>query len=227
MKHQIDFAPDFSLITVHLEQGESFVSESGAMVGMSESIKIKTSAKGGVFSSLKRKMFGGESIFQNTYTATADQQEIKFSPPTMGDIVPYQMKEGALLLQSKAYLASSPGIDLNTKWEGFRGFFGGNGLFLLRVTGSGTLFFNTYGAVHQKEIDGKYLVDTGHIVAFEPTLSYRVRSVGSLISLLFSGEGLVCEFSGQGKLWVQTRKPQRLAEFLHPFRELESKSDND
>ena len=224
MRHTIEFAPDFAMLTMHLNSGESCVAESGAMVSMTSDVDIKTAARGGLLSSLKRSVLGGESIFQNTFTASAADQHVTFSPPTMGDIIPYELQGGELLVQSKAYLASGPDVELDTKWDGFKGFFSGNGLFLLKAKGTGPVFFTTYGAVHPVEVNGSYVVDTGHIVAFEPTLTYRVKSVGGFKSLFFSGEGLVAEFSGTGKLWVQTRKPMRLAEFLHPFRPV--KSDN-
>ncbi len=225
MKFDIEFSPDFSMLTVGLDSGESIVAESGAMVSMTGKVDIKTAARGGVLSSLKRKVLGGESIFQNTFTASENAQHVTFSPPVMGALERYELAGGELLLQSKAYLASTTDVELDTKWEGVKGFFGGNGLFLLKVKGTGSLFFNTYGAVHPIEVSGSYVVDTGHIVAFEPSLTYRVKKVGGFKSLFLSGEGLVCEFEGQGKVWVQTRKPGRLAEFLHPFRPVKAKKD--
>jgi len=224
MNFNIEFAPDFSLLTVNLDSGESIVAESGAMVSMTPQVDIKTAARGGVLSSLKRKLLGGESIFRNTFTAKANGQHVTFSPPTMGDLVRVDLSGGELLMQSKAYVACTPDVELDTKWDGVKGFFSGNGLFLLKVRGGGAVFFSTYGAVHPVDVQGSYVVDTGHIVAFEPTLQYRVKKVGGFKSLFLSGEGLVCEFSGQGKVWVQTRKPSRLAEFLHPFRPVKKKS---
>ncbi len=228
MDFKIESAPEFSMLTVSLDSGESIVAESGAMVAMTPGIDIKTSARGGMLASLKRKFLGGESIFQNQFTANANGQHISFSPPTMGDIVQYELDgTGELLLQSSAYIASTEGIKLDTSWQGFKGFFSGNGLFLIKVTGSGTVFFSTYGAIHPIDIDGQYVIDTGHVVAFESSLDYGVKSVGGIKSLFFSGEGLVCRFSGRGRVWLQTRKPPRLAEFLNPFRPVESSNDDD
>lgn len=227
MQYEIAHRPEFSMLAVHMNQGESVVAESGAMVAMTPQVDIKTSARGGVWKALKRAVVGGESIFQNTFTATADGQHVKFSPPTMGDLVQYDLQGSMLLLQSRAYVASAPEVTLDTKWEGFKGFFSGNGLFLLKVEGTGPVFFSTYGAVQPIQVDGSMVVDTGHIVAFEPSLQYRVKSVGGMKSLFFSGEGLVAEFSGQGRVWMQTRRPSRLAEFLHPYRRVESSSSGD
>jgi len=226
MKNKIEFAPDFAMLTIELNSGESIVAESGAMAAMTSGIEIKTEARGGLLSSLKRKVLGGESIFQNIFTANANGQHVIFSPPTMGDIIRYDLQGRELMLQSTAYLVSEPGVELDTKWAGVKGFFGGHGLFLLKLKGSGAVYFSTYGAVHPVDVSGSYVVDTGHVVAFEPTLDYRVKTVGGFKSLFLSGEGLVCKFSGSGKVWVQTRKPQRTAEFLHPFRPVKPKKNN-
>ncbi|GAB4293830.1 MAG: TIGR00266 family protein [Myxococcota bacterium] len=225
MEHKIEFSPDFAMLTVKLNSGEQFVAESGAMVAMSPAVDIKTAARGGMLSSLKRAVLGGESIFQNTFTAKGDLQEVKFSPPSPGALIKYTLNNSSLFMQSKAYVAGDIGVNLDTKWQGAKGFFSGHGLFLLKAEGTGAVFFATYGACHEVDVKGSYVVDTGHIVAFEPTLAYKVKSVGGIKSLFFSGEGLVCEFTGNGKLWVQTRKPQSLAEFLHPFRPVKAKKN--
>ncbi len=125
-----------------------------------------------------------------------------------------------IFLQSGAYLASTPGVVLDTKWQGAKGFFSG-GLFLLRAYGQGRLWFSTYGGLHAVDIGTQYagyICDNAHMVAFTSGLAYNVRKLGGLKSLFFSGEGLVCEFNGQGRLWMQTRNPASLAAFLHPFR---------
>ena len=225
MEKKIEFSPDFAMLTVNMGTGEEFVAESGAMVAMTTGIEMKTQARGGVLSSLKRAVLGGESIFQNTFTATGENQHVKFSPPTPGALIEYPLNNGALFMQSKAYVAGDTGVNLDTKWQGAKGFFGGNGLFLLKAEGTGSVFFATYGASHEVDVNGSYVVDTSHIVAFEPSLTYNVKSVGGFKSLFFSGEGLVCEFQGTGKLWVQTRKPMNLAEFLQPFRPVKSKNN--
>ena len=123
-----------------------------------------------------------------------------------------------IFLQSSAYVASSMNVDVDSKWQGFKGFFSGEGLFLLRCTGQGDLWFNTYGAMIEVPVDGNYVVDTSHVVAFTSGLEYNVESVGGLKSLFLSGEGLVCRFHGQGKVWIQTRHPMAFANWAYPFR---------
>jgi uncharacterized protein (TIGR00266 family) len=116
-----------------------------------------------------------------------------------------------------------PEVTLDTKWGGAKGFFGA-GLFLLKASGTGPVWFATYGALHEVELTGgEYVVDNAHLVAFEDTLTYSVEKVGGLKSLLFSGEGLVCRMRGTGRVWLQTRSPSSLAWFLHPFRPVKAK----
>ena len=116
------------------------------------------------------------------------------------------MQGESIVLQSGAYLGSDPSIELETKWGGARTFFSREGLFLIRASGRGPLLFSSYGAIVEVQVPPSgYVVDTGHLVAFEPSVQWEVTKVGGIKSLLFSGEGLVCRFSGQGKLWLQTR----------------------
>jgi uncharacterized protein (TIGR00266 family) len=133
-----------------------------------------------------------------------------------------------LFLQSGAYVAHiGDQLTLDTKWGGVRSFFGGVGFFLLRIVGPGTVFYSSYGAIHQVEVGpAGYTADTGHIVGFSEGLNYRVRTFGGFKGLFFSGEGLVCDFSGQGTLFLQTRNPSSLASFLHPFRPVQRSNNN-
>jgi uncharacterized protein (TIGR00266 family) len=124
-------------------------------------------------------------------------------------------------------VASSPTVQIDTKFQGFRGFFSGESLFLLRVTGQGDVWFSSYGAILEIPVNGDYVVDTGYIVAFEDTLDYNVEMIGGLSfrglrTGILGGEGLVCRFRGKGQLWVQSRKLHNLINFLNPFRPTKS-----
>jgi uncharacterized protein (TIGR00266 family) len=223
MQHQIFHNPDFGVLRIQFDApGEVVVAESGAMVARDTSVDMKTSMRGGLGAALKRKLLGGESLFQNTFAATAPGQTLWLAPAPEGSIQEIRLEPGVeLFLQSGAYLASDPGVQLDTKWQGAKGFFSGEGLFLLRAHGQGMLWFASYGAIHAVDIGQQipgYICDTTHMVAFTPGLRYQVRPVGGLKSLFLSGEGLVCHFQGEGRLWMQTRNPGALAAFLHPFR---------
>jgi uncharacterized protein (TIGR00266 family) len=103
---------------------------------------------------------------------------------------------------------------VDTKWGGARTFFGGEGLFMMKASGTGEVICNAFGAIHPVQVAGKFIVDTGHIVAFESSLTFKVKRVGGWFSTFFSGEGLVCEFTGNGTLWMQSRNPAEFGRLL-------------
>lgn len=232
MRSEIRHNPDFGLLKVTFDTpGEQITTEAGAMVARDTAMQMKTNMEGGV-GALKRKLLGGESLFQNTFTATGPGQTLYIAPAAEGTVETMVLDAGTeLFLQSGAYLASTPGVSLDAKWQGAKGFFSG-GMFLLRAYGQGQVWFSAYGGLHTVDIGAAsasghayqgYICDNSHMVAFTQGLRYAVKKLGGLKSLFFSGEGLVCEFSGHGRLWVQTRNPASLATFLHPFRSVESK----
>ena len=223
MLHEIKNKPDFASLHLQLDSGESIVTEAGAMMGMSSDLKMETNMKGGLMGGLKRAM-GGESLFMNTYTAEADGQRLDLAPAAPGDIH-HEALSGTIMVQSGSYMASTPGVEVDSKWGGAKTFFAGEGLFMLRCSGQGDLWFNSYGAIHEVHVEQTYTVDTSHIVGFDESLTFNIKKVGGLKSLFFSGEGLVCEFTGHGRLWIQTRNAPSLAGFLHPFRPVKPKSD--
>lgn len=229
MEHTISGKPEFSMAELVLEQGESVVAESGAMVSCTPSIRVKTSMRGGLFAGLKRKALGGESFFVNTYTAEQGRETICLAPSVPGDMMHRHLDNEEFFLQSGAFVASSEHVDLDTKFQGLKGFISGEGLFMLKASGRGDLFFSSYGAIEELSVDdfgGSYTIDTGFIVGFESTLDYRVRTVGGIKSTFFSGEGLVCTFSGTGKVYLQTRAVQPFASWIHPFRRVKSSSND-
>lgn len=228
MQHEILDAPDFGLLKLTLSPGEKVVAESGAMVAMGAEISVETKMRGGLLAAAKRKLLGGESIFQNTFIARAAGQELYLAPPVEGDLRILELAPGeTFFLQSGNYLAHvGDDLVLDTKWGGVRSFFGGVGFFMLKVIGPGTLFYASYGAIHEVPISaGGYTCDTGHIVGFSDGLDYRVRPFGGFKGLFFSGEGLVCDFEGSGTLFVQTRNAPALASFLHPFRRVQQRGN--
>jgi uncharacterized protein (TIGR00266 family) len=206
MNVTLEQGPAFTLARVALEPNESVRAESGAMVSMSGTVDIQTKMQGGLFAAVARSFLTSESFFQNTFTAVRGPGEVTLAPSLPGDIRLRELRGDSLVLQSGSYLGSDPRVELETKWGGARTFFAREGLFLLRASGQGPLLFSSYGAIVEIAVPPSgYVVDTGHLVAFEPTLQWDVEKVGGIKSLLFSGEGLVCRFRGQGRLWLQTR----------------------
>jgi len=218
MRTEIIYRPSYSLAVVKLDSGESIQVEGGAMVGMTPGMQMETKARGGFLKSLTRSVLGGESFFMNTYTAPASGGEIMLAPSLPGDIAELALKGETVMVQSGSYIASSPGIEVDTSWSGAKGFFGGEGFILLKVTGTGTLLVSSYGAIHPIELASKQkiVIDTGHLVTFDSTLDFQVRRVAGWKSTLFSGEGLVVELTGPGRLTVQTRSERAFLSWLIP-----------
>lgn len=230
MQFELLDKPDYGMACVRFDQaGESLVVESGSMVARDEAVAMKTEMRGGLLSAAKRKLLGGESLFMNTFTAGAAGDRLYLAPAPEGDLEVMEIRPGAdLILQSGAFVAAEQGVTLDTKWAGFRGFLSGEGLFFLRATGSGRVLVNSYGGIHAVQVtSAPYIVDTSHIVGFTDGLRFQIRKIGGIKSLFLSGEGLVCEFTGTGTLWVQTRNPGSLAAFLNPFRRVERSSGSE
>jgi uncharacterized protein (TIGR00266 family) len=219
MKHRILSRPSYSLLELELESGEEVQAETGAMVYM-KNVELKTEMKGGLFGGLKRSLLGGESFFINRFVSKG-RGLLGLAPRYQGDIVHIPM-EGRMYAQSGAFLASSPEINVDTKWGGTRTFFAGEGLFLLKLDGSGDLWLSSFGGIEEVEVEDYLKVDTGHIVAFEEGLDFKISRAGGLKATLLSGEGLVAEFSGSGKVWIQTRS---IGEYLGWLASLLPKKD--
>ena len=185
MQYDISCQPSYAILEVTLDAGEKIVAESGAMAWMEGPIRTETSTRGGLMQGLKRKVLAGESLFQNTYIAETGTGRVALAPPTAGDIVPYTLDNGELFLERGAYLASTEGIQCDSKFQGLKGLFA-EGLFALRVTGSGLLFFSAYGDVQEVQVDGQYTIDNGYAVGWEPTLQYRITRARKVRSFLFS-----------------------------------------
>ncbi len=217
MQYRIMYQPSYSLLELQLDPSESVLAESDAMVSMSASIQMETGARSGLFGALKRAV-GGESLFQNTFTAQNGIGVITLAPTMVGDIAAREMHGESLFVQSGSFLASSPSIDLDTTWGGARTFFSSQGLFVLKATGMGMLFLSSYGAIHAVTLaPGEQLImDTGHMVAFDATMGYHVRTVGGLKQTLLSGEGLVVDLTGPGTIYMQTRNFAAFVKYLAP-----------
>lgn len=215
MEVDLMFRPSYAVARVRLAPNEVLNAESGAMVGMA-GVEVETKMRGGVLKSLTRSMFGGESFFINAFRGGPQGGEVLLAPMLPGDISVLPLQGHSLLVQSGSYLGSSEGIAVDTKWGGAKTFFAGEGLFMLKCAGTGTLILSSYGAIYDLTLaEGQvYTVDTGHLVAFSETMRFNVRSVGGLKSLFFSGEGLVVDLYGPGKVLLQTRSVQSFLSWI-------------
>jgi uncharacterized protein (TIGR00266 family) len=218
MEIDILYKPSYSLGVIKLSAGEELRVEGGAMVSMTPGMSVETGATGGILKSLSRALLGGESFFQNTYQAPTQGGEITVAPPLPGDLFTLELQNESLLVQSGSYVASEKGIEVDTKWGGAKTFFASEGLIMLRARGQGKLLLSSFGAIHEVNlgIGQGYTVDTGHLVAFSEGIDFRVRRVGGMKSTLFSGEGLVVDLSGPGRVLMQTRSSDAFLSWLIP-----------
>ena len=218
--YRFDCKPDYGFITVQIPSGKTLKVEAASMATMDTNIELKTKLKGG-FS----RFLSGESLFINEFTAKNGNGQIQIAPACPGDVDHVYLDGQTIYLQNTAFVAATQGVNVESKWQGFsKGFFSGESFFLIRCSGSGDLWFNSYGGILEIDVEDGYVVDTGHIVAFTEGLEYSISRVGGYKSLFFSGEGLVCRFSGKGKVWVQTRKIQPFIGWVNPFRPQKSKN---
>lgn len=217
MNVNVEHRPSYALGIIDLAAGESVRAETGAMVSMSSNIGVQSDMQGGIFKSAMRKVLGGESFFVNTFTAQGSPGTVTVAPSLPGDITTLSLA-GEMYVQSGSFLAGEQGVDVDIKWGGARSFFSSEGLFLLRLSGRGQVLLSSFGAIREIVLEGgsSMIIDTGHIVAFDSHLDWNVKKVSGLVTSVLSGEGLVAEFAGEGKVWLQTRSDQAFLDWLLP-----------
>jgi uncharacterized protein (TIGR00266 family) len=217
MQTDVMYSPAYATARITMSAGEVVRAESGAMLAMSAGVAMQTSTQGGVLKGLKRAVLGGESFFMNTFTAQVEGAELWVAPALPGDVVAWPLN-GTLFVQSGSFLACSHDIQVDTQWGGGKTFFSSEGLFMLRIAGRGHLVLSSYGAIHAIDLQPgqTYTVDTGHMVAWTEGIQYNVRRVGNWKSTMFSGEGLVCDLTGPGRIYVQTRSMDAFLGYLIP-----------
>ena len=217
MKTQIEGGKAFSYINIDLEPGERLIAESDAMSSMSADLDLVSKLNGGFFTGLARKYFGGETLFVNQFSNNADaERRLTIVQPTPGEIKQVTLDNNSICLQPGAFIACTGDVKLGLKWAGFVSFIAREGLFKMVASGNGTLWYGAFGALLEKEIDGEYIVDTSHLVAYDPSLKLKLQLSGGLFSSFFGGEGLVTRVDGKGKIVVQTRSISGLASWLNP-----------
>jgi uncharacterized protein (TIGR00266 family) len=204
MQHQIRNRPAFANIHVQMQRGDRIIAEADAMASMSSTINIHTRFSGGFIRGLLRRGFGGESMFVNEFS-TESEGELVLTQPFPGDIECMELNGTTLFLQPGAFIACEPRVRLGLGWAGVRMAVAREGLFRLRVSGRGRVWFGAYGGIFTREVTDETIVDSGHLVAYEPTVDIRIGLAGGLFSSFFSGEGLVTRVRGPGRIYLQSR----------------------
>lgn len=217
MQTRIEGGPAFAHLHVELAPGESMLAESDAMSSMHANLDLKAQLNGGFFGALARKYLGGETAFINRFTNNSrEPMALVLVQPTPGDVVARKLNGETFYLQPGAFLAMTDGVKIRLKWAGFTSFIAREGLFRIAVSGNGTVWYGAYGALLEREIDGEYIVDTSHLVAYEGGITLRLQLAGGIFSSFFGGEGLVTRVSGRGKIVIQSRSLPGLSGWLNP-----------
>lgn len=220
MQVEIVHGPGNSAARVALAGGESCTAEAGAMIAMSGDMTVTTTThakgSGSVLKAMKR-VLSGESFFLNHFTAAGGGGELYLASSLAGDMLSLSLGKERLIVAGGGYVASEQGISIDMGWQGFRSLLSGENLFWLNVQGPGTVVLSSFGAIYPVDVDGEYIVDTGHIVAFPETLGFTLSKAGkSWMSSILGGEGLVCRFKGRGRLWCQSHNPSGFGRILGP-----------
>lgn len=218
MNVTIEGKPVFAHLKIDLEPGESLIAESDAMAGMSSDLDMTAKLNGGFFAALAKKFLGGESLFINHFSNnTSEAKKLTITQAMPGDILEMELNGNSFYLQPGAFVACTPGINLSVAWAGLVSAIAREGLFRLKVSGTGKVWFGAFGGLQEKHIEGEYIVDTSHLVGYEPGFKLKLQLAGGFFSSIFGGEGLVTRVKGTGKVIIQTRSINSLATWINRF----------
>ncbi len=229
LTHEITHGPSFAMLRVDLQPGQKVVAEAGAMVARNSNVemevKMNAGSRAGFFAKVKaffiamiRKIVGGETFFVNHFTSPQAPGAVWVAPTLSGTIAHRRMQGETITLSTGAYLASSGDFEMKMKFGGFKSLLAKEGAFFIQITGTGDLWFNSYGGVHAVDINGPFMVDNGHLVGFEGNVTFAIKSAGGgAMGFLASGEGLVVQFEGQGRVYLQSRNIGSLVGWLTPL----------
>lgn len=217
MEVEVCNRPAFAHLRAKLSPGEVIIAESGAMASMTSNTNLHATWNGGFFTALIRKFFGGESLFVNEVSSTSGTAEVMLTQSTPGDMVAIALNGTEMFLESGAFVACTPGVTMGVGFAGFASIFGGEGFFRLKVGGHGTVWIGGYGAIVERELTSELTIDSGHLIAYETTVSLSGGLAGGLVSSFLSKEGLVMRARGPGRVYLQTRSLDGLATWTNRF----------
>ena len=212
--------PGNTAAKISLRAGEICTAESGAMLAMSGNMQITTTThkkQSGSLLKAAKRLLSGESLFLNHFETSHGDGEVWLGTGLAGDMLVMPLDNDNLIVQGGSFVACDQGIEVDMGWQGFKSFLSGESVFWLRLKGSGTAVLSSFGAIYPIEVNGDYIVDSGHIVAFSETLTFSITKAGkSWIQSMLGGEGLVCKFSGRGTVWCQSHNERSFGTILGP-----------
>lgn len=221
MKHEILYDHSFPIVKAKLDRGETIKAEMNAMVSMSPTIDIKGTLDGGVLKGFGR-LLSGEKFFFQELTAVRGNGEVLLAPSAIGDIQAVELDGSySLYVQKNGFLAGTSGIQVSTKMQNLsKGLFSGEGFFILEISGKGTVFISSFGAIHAINLsnDEEVIIDSQHLVAWPSYMQYQVeRAAKGWFNTFSSGEVMVCRFKGEGVVLIQTRNANGFGGWLKQF----------
>lgn len=222
MRSEILYPGAFPMVRVDLMAGETIKAESGAMVAASPTIDIESKLEGGFLGALSRKLLSGEKFFFQTLRASRGPGEVLLAPTVPGEIVIMELDGlNEYMVQKDGFLAGAETVKIESQMQSLsRGLLGGEGFFILKISGKGALILNSFGAIHKIELkpDQEYIVDNSHLVAWSATTSYNIeRAAKGWVASFTSGEGFVCRFHGPGVVYIQSRNPGSFGAWIRQF----------
>lgn len=218
--YEVVSRPSYSALKLNLKKGEKIHAESGAILALGGDPEVTGDMKGGLWSAVKRTVLTSESFFVTTIKARQDNTEVYLAPRSTGDVEAIPLGGKAYIVQGGSFVASAPDVKTDSHFSGWKGFLSGEGIFMINAVGQGDIFVSSFGGILKKDLKAgeKFIVDNGHIVAFPADMNYDIRKMGDgIVSSVTSGEGLACEFTGPGTIYLQTRNLRTFAEQLNPF----------
>ncbi|MGK7946753.1 MAG: TIGR00266 family protein [Microcystaceae cyanobacterium] len=210
--------PDSAIARILLNADEEITVQVGAMISMSHAIEVNTAMRRGSYKQEKTEItpvLGGSSLFLTTYKAQDDRCELILAPTLLGNLLVYELTKYKLVVQNMAFLASPSTVDLFVGFRGFKTLLDKEVLFWLSAIGKGKIILQSFGAIYEIVVDGDYMVDLAHLVAFENSLEFTIHKLNKGgLGTFFHKEKLLCRFHGQGKVFCQTHNAYRLGQLL-------------
>lgn len=219
MKYEILYQEAFPVIKCRLQQGESLKAESDAMIAMSSTLDVNGSMNGNLLGGLARRVLAGESFFFQNIVASRGTGTVMLGHAAPGGIADIQLDGSyGLRVQKNGFLAGTENIQVDTAMQNLtQGLFSREGFFVLNIHGQGTVFLSSYGVIHPIKLPAneEIIIDNGHLVAWPDYMNYKVEKASNgWLSSIMSGECLVCRFRGPGFIYIQTRNPSSLVQWL-------------
>jgi uncharacterized protein (TIGR00266 family) len=220
MEAEIKGAPSFSHIHFSLAPGEFIYTESDAMASMDARVDLRSKMNGGFFRACMMKFLGNETFFISKFINKSEKpSSLIITQGTPGDIYEHHLegKKDELFIQPGSFLCRTPGVKVKLKWAGLRSWFAGEGLFRMKLCGRGKCWISCFGSVLKRKIVGEHLIDTGHLLAYPPSIKLKLQLAGGIFSSFFGGEGFVARMEGEGEVLIQSRSLDGMAGWLNPL----------